>query len=65
MLALFTVFPGRNLPRGLRNHAAINFAIMFISCFVNPALESPVQGIGVGVVYGYLLALRTLTLPRA
>jgi hypothetical protein len=64
ILALFTVFPRRNLPRGLRNHAAVNFAILFISCFVNPALESPVQGIGVGIVYGYLLALRTLTPAR-
>jgi len=62
-LALFSVFPRRNLPRKLRNHAAINFAILFISCFVNPALESPVQGIGVGVVYGYLIALRSLTSP--
>jgi hypothetical protein len=61
IVALFTAFPRRNLPRRLRNHAAINFAIVFIACFVNPALESPVQGIGVGIVYGYLLALRSLT----
>ncbi|MBD0327868.1 MAG: hypothetical protein ICV68_15655, partial [Pyrinomonadaceae bacterium] len=59
IIALFSVFPRSDLPRRLRNHAAINFAIVFISCFVNPALESPVQAIGVGVVYGYLVALRS------
>ena len=63
--ALFMVFPRRDLPRRIRNHAALNFAIMFISCFVNPALESPVQGIGVGFVYGYLFALRSLPVARA
>ncbi len=64
-LALFSIFPRHNLPRKLRNHASINFAIMFICCFVNPALESPIQGLGVGFVYGYLIALRTLTPSRA
>ena len=63
--ALFSVFPRSDLPRKLRNHASITFVIMFISCFVNPALESPVQGLGVGFAYGYLIALRALTPSRS
>jgi hypothetical protein len=63
VIALFSVFPRHDLPRRIRNHAALNFMIMFIACFVNPALESPIQGIGVGVVYGYLLALRLSPKP--
>ena len=59
--AFLSVFPGHHLPRKLRNHASINYAIMFICCFMNPALESPVQGLGVGFIYGYLLALKTFT----
>jgi hypothetical protein len=56
--AFVAAFPPHNLPRGVRNHASVLFAIIFIACFVNPALESPVQVVGVGFVYGYLLALR-------
>lgn len=57
--AFFAAFPPHNLPRHIRNHAAVAFAMIFIACFVNPALESPVQVVGIGFVYGYLLALRT------
>ena len=56
--AFFAAFPPRNLPRDMRNHAAVALAMIFIACFVNPALESPVQVVGVGFVYGYLVALR-------
>ena len=55
---IFAPFPPRNLPQEVRNHAAIIFIMMFIACFVNPALESPIQVVGIGFVYGYLLALR-------
>jgi hypothetical protein len=58
LAAFFAAFPPRNLPKDVRNHAAIVFAMIFIACFVNPALESPVQVVGIGFVYGYLLALR-------
>lgn len=58
LMAFAAVFPRRTLPRPLRNHAAIMFTIITIACFVNPALESPIQGMGVGFAYGYLLALR-------
>ena len=56
--AFFAAFPSRNLPRGVRNHAASVFAVIFIGCFVDPALESAIQVVGVGFGYGYLLALR-------
>jgi hypothetical protein len=55
--AIFAAFPPQNLPRDVRNHAAVIFAMIFITCFVNPALESPLQAVGVGFGYGYLLAL--------
>ncbi|MEA2729431.1 MAG: hypothetical protein QOF70_3906 [Acetobacteraceae bacterium] len=58
VVAILAAFPPRNLPRDVRNHAAVIFAMIFITCFVNPALESPLQAIGVGFGYGYLLALR-------
>jgi hypothetical protein len=57
IIAFFAAFPTHKVPRHVGNHAASLFAIMFIACFVNPALESPVQVVGVGFVYGYLLAL--------
>jgi hypothetical protein len=56
--AFFAAFPPPNLPRNMRNHAAVVLAMIFIACFVNPALESPVQVVGIGFVYGYLLACR-------
>lgn len=56
--AFVAAFPPQNLPRNARNHAATVFAIMFIACFVNPALESPIQVVGIGFAYGYLLALK-------
>lgn len=58
LAAFFAAFPPRELPRDLRNHAAVVFWMAFLACFVNPALESPVQVVGVGFIYGYLLALR-------
>jgi hypothetical protein len=57
-VSIFAAFPPANLPRDVRNHAAVLFSMLFITCFVNPALESPLQSVGVGFVYGYLLALR-------
>jgi len=59
--AFFAAFPPRNLTTPARSHASILFLIIFIACFVNPALESPVQLVGIGFVYGYLLALRAHT----
>jgi hypothetical protein len=44
--AFCAAFPPRNLPRDVRNHAAIVFAIMFLVCFVNSALESPLSAVG-------------------
>jgi hypothetical protein len=55
--AFFAAFPTHNVPGHARNHAASVFANIFIACFVNPALESPAQVVGIGFVYGYLLAL--------
>jgi hypothetical protein len=54
----FASFPPANIPRAAQAHASIMFIVIFIACFVNPALESPVQLVGIGFVYGYLLALR-------
>jgi hypothetical protein len=57
-VSIIAAFPPANLPRDVRNHAAVLFSMLFITCFVNSALESPLQSVGVGFVYGYLLALR-------
>ena len=62
--AFFAAFPPRNLPPDMRNHAAIALAMIFIACFVNPALESPLQVVGISFVYGYLLALRASAQTR-
>jgi O-antigen ligase len=51
-------FPPRSLPRPVRAHASMLFVIIFVASFVNPALESPLQEVGIGFLYGYLLALR-------
>jgi hypothetical protein len=56
--AIFAAFPPRDLPRDVRNHANCLFAMMFIACFVNAGLDTPLQVVGHGFVYGYLLALR-------
>lgn len=56
--AFFAVFPRASLPRLVRSHACVVFALIFLACFVNPALESPAQAVGVGLVYGYLFALK-------
>lgn len=61
LLAIFAAFPRRNLPKPVAAHASILFAIIFISCFVNAALESPIELVGIAFVYGYLLALRSCT----
>jgi hypothetical protein len=58
LAAFFAAFPPPNLPRDVRNHAAIVFAMSFIGCFVNSALESPNSAVGHAFVVGYLLALR-------
>ena len=57
IIAFSAAFPTHRLPGPVANHAASLFATMFIACFVNPALESPVQVVGIGFLYGYLLAL--------
>ena len=59
--AFFAAFPPHRLPRDLRNHAAVMFAMTFLALFVNPPLESPIQVVGVAFVYGYLMALRAST----
>ncbi len=58
------VFPAGDLPRHVQDHAAVAFTMMFIACFVNPALESPIQAVGIGFIYGYLLALRRVRTTR-
>jgi hypothetical protein len=62
--AIFSAFPPRNLPKEVRNHAAIVFCILFIACFVNSTLESPLSAVGIGFIYGYLLALRASARAR-
>lgn len=62
--SMCAAFPPRNLPRDIRNHAAAMYAMMFITCFVNPALETPTQAVGVGFMYGYLIALRAAAPKR-
>jgi hypothetical protein len=57
--AIFCAFPTGGLPRPAEAHASMVFIVMFVACFVNPALESPRQLIGIGFSYGYLLALRS------
>lgn len=61
--AFFAAFPPRNLTRSVKSHASIVFVVIFVACFVNPGLESPVQLVGIGFIYGYLLALRGSTRP--
>ena len=56
--AFFAAFPSPELPQDVRNHAAVIFAMMFLACFVNSTLESPVSAIGPAFLYGYLIALR-------
>lgn len=56
--AYLAALPPRRLPQPVRAHASILFVIIFVASFVNPALESPVQLVGIGFLYGYLLALR-------
>ncbi len=56
--AFLAAFPPCGLPDDMRAHASVLFIMIFMACFVNPGLESPVQVIGIGFVYGYLLALR-------
>jgi len=56
--AMFRAFPARHLPKPVLCHASMLFIVIFVACFVNPALESPRQLIGIGFSYGYLLALR-------
>ena len=58
VFAFCVAFPPRSLPQPVRSHASMLFVIIFIASFVNPALESPVQEVGIGFLYGYLLALR-------
>jgi hypothetical protein len=58
VFAFCAAFPPRSLPRPVRSHASMLFVIIFLASFVNPALESPVQVVGIGFLYGYLLALR-------
>jgi hypothetical protein len=67
VVAIFAAFPPRNLSRDVRNHAAVIFSMMFICCFVNSCLETPIAVVGVGFLYGYLLALRArsrIRMPR-
>jgi hypothetical protein len=59
--AMLCAFPPSQLPRKVRDHAALCFCMIFIACFVNSSLESPLSAVGVGFVYGYLLALRAWT----
>ncbi|OAP40024.1 hypothetical protein AU381_10830 [Sinorhizobium glycinis] len=56
--AISAAFPPPRLPRGVRDHASALFVIIFLAMFVNPALESPIQIVGIAFVYGYLIALR-------
>jgi len=62
--AMFRALPPRGLPKPVQCHASMAFIVIFVACFVNPALESPRQLIGVGFAYGYLLALRSCAKPR-
>ena len=56
--ATFAAFPLRKLPKDMQNHAAVVFSMLFIGCYVNSSLESPLAVVGLGFAYGYLLALR-------
>lgn len=62
--AFFAAFPPRNLPPSIRNHAASVFATMFLGCFVNSALESPLSAVGHAYLYGYMVALRVCARAR-
>ncbi len=56
--AISVAFPPRNVSRSVRNHASAVFLMIFFAMFVNPALESPVQIVGIAFGFGYLIALR-------
>lgn len=63
LAAFFAAFPPRNLPGNVQNHAACLFIMIFLGCFVNAGLESPLSVVGFAFAYGYLLALRARALP--
>jgi len=56
--ALFAAFPPRGLPRNAQKHAVVVFGMMIIASSVNAGLDTPLENIGLGFLYGYLLALR-------
>lgn len=56
--AIFAAFPPESLPTQVRNHATMLFCMLFIGCFVNSSLETPLNAVGLGFAYGYLLALK-------
>ena len=56
--AIFTGFPPRDLPPNARRHAATLFTLGFVASFVNAGFDTPLQVVGHGFIYGYLLALR-------
>ena len=47
VVALFAVFPTNKLNQDMYGVVSL-FANIFIACFVNPALESPAQVVGIG-----------------
>jgi hypothetical protein len=56
--AISTGFPPRDLPPDTRRHAAALFTLGFVASFVNAGFDTPLQVVGHGFIYGYLLALR-------
>jgi hypothetical protein len=50
-------FPSRLLRPDHYVHAAVLFAVAIVACFVNSTLESPLAVVGLGFLYGYLVAL--------
>jgi len=49
----------------LQRSVAVIFCFSFISCFVNPALESPLQLGGIGMALGYICAAKRWDLQQS
>ncbi|HSK42121.1 MAG TPA: hypothetical protein VK943_20315, partial [Arenibaculum sp.] len=63
VLYLASVFPSSRLPPRIRTHACIVYALVFLCCLVNVALQSPTYMFGIVFALGYLQALKRAYAP--
>jgi O-antigen ligase len=64
MVAAFAAaYPARSVPSSTQKQCSAIFFSCLLVCLVNPALETPLQAIGVGFAYGYLVAINRAAGP--